>query len=333
VETALYFPYMRVPESSWFTQILLYWDSAATIVPVSLWREFHEHEYMTELLRADLLKFVRPLDAHETSRVGFEQEFLKMFSAHEPRIPDRKRWTRIHTEKIEPYIFAELRRKGLAEPEPAEDEEFGWWQVEETTAALYMAYLAGVISGRNEGFFPVTDSRRSLAALAPAGSELKDKLRELRFAVVRALPAPAQPVPVNELRAFKERHRDELRRLRLHLDRRLVDLAAIDDAEVRQIKSESLIQEIQDETARLREQMKKRRWPKVALVGFGGVMGAALATAAAVTTGGAALVVGLGVGSGLVTGGAAAHQLSEIVRAPRFDRRAPLIYAALGQSL
>ena len=69
------------------------------------------------------------------------------------------------------------------------------------------------------------------------------------------------------------------------------------------------------------------------LVGLGGVMGAALATAATVATGGAALVVGLGVGSGLVGAGVSAYQLSEIVRAPRFDRHAPLVYAALGQSL
>ena len=204
METALYFPYIRVPESSWFTQVLLYWDSAATIVPRSLWREFHEHEYMKELLRADLLRFVQPFEAHGTPRAGFEEEFLNMFSGHEPRIPDQKNMERSWFGEDCTKIFVELRRKGLAEPETETELEFGFWRVEETTAAVYMAYLAGVISGRNEGFFPVTDSRRSLAALAPAGPELEDKLRELRFAVVRALPAPSQPVPVNDLRAFRK---------------------------------------------------------------------------------------------------------------------------------
>ena len=33
METALYFPCIRVPESTWFTQILLCWDRAATIIP------------------------------------------------------------------------------------------------------------------------------------------------------------------------------------------------------------------------------------------------------------------------------------------------------------
>jgi hypothetical protein len=31
--TALYFPHIAVPKTPWFTQVLLYWDKAATIVP------------------------------------------------------------------------------------------------------------------------------------------------------------------------------------------------------------------------------------------------------------------------------------------------------------
>jgi hypothetical protein len=29
----LYFPYIRVPESTWLTQVLLYWDQVSSIVP------------------------------------------------------------------------------------------------------------------------------------------------------------------------------------------------------------------------------------------------------------------------------------------------------------
>ena len=31
METALYFPYIRVPETSWFTQILLYYETGTVI--------------------------------------------------------------------------------------------------------------------------------------------------------------------------------------------------------------------------------------------------------------------------------------------------------------
>jgi len=30
---ALYFPYIKVPKSAWFTRILLYWDKVGAIIP------------------------------------------------------------------------------------------------------------------------------------------------------------------------------------------------------------------------------------------------------------------------------------------------------------
>ena len=33
MDTALYFPYISVPQGSWFTRVLLYWDGVASVVP------------------------------------------------------------------------------------------------------------------------------------------------------------------------------------------------------------------------------------------------------------------------------------------------------------
>ncbi|GAA4707227.1 hypothetical protein GCM10025781_27320 [Kocuria gwangalliensis] len=33
LETALYFPHIRVPKAAWFTQVLLYWEDVASIIP------------------------------------------------------------------------------------------------------------------------------------------------------------------------------------------------------------------------------------------------------------------------------------------------------------
>ena len=78
-----------------------------------------------------------------------------------------------------------------------------------------MAHLAGVISRKFDGFFPVTDSRSSVASLGPSELDLKSRLRKLRFAaVVQALPAPSERVPAKELKIFKDKHREELRRLK-----------------------------------------------------------------------------------------------------------------------
>jgi inosine-uridine nucleoside N-ribohydrolase len=49
-------------------------------------------------------------------------------------------------------------------------------------------------------------------------------------------------------------------------------------------------------------------WPKVVLVGFGGVTGIALATAATIASGGTALSVGLSIGAGVLQAGAAGRR-------------------------
>ena len=61
MDTALYFPYINVPETKWFTQILLYWDHAASIVPDSI-RENREElgPYMAELMDEGLVRSVMP---------------------------------------------------------------------------------------------------------------------------------------------------------------------------------------------------------------------------------------------------------------------------------
>jgi len=93
------------------------------------------------------------------------------------------------------------------------------------------------------------------------------------------------------------------------------------------------MQEIGDDVAALSDKMNKRRWPGVALLGFGGVVGSVLSAAATIASGGTALVVGLGVGAGAIELGAAGYQALDLLKEPRFDARAPLAYAALAGRL
>ena len=83
----------------------------------------------------------------------------------------------------------------------------------------------------------------------------------------------------------------------------------------------------------LQEQMNKARWPGVNLVGFGAVMGVALETAATVAHGGSALALGLGVGAGALLAGREAYAAADLRRQSRYNRRAPLAYAALASRL
>jgi hypothetical protein len=138
---------------------------------------------------------------------------------------------------------------------------------------------------------------------------------------------------VEELRAFKDQHAEQLRRCRTFLDGKLADLAGEVDVEARHARAAVAMQEIQDDVAILRQRMTKRRWPRVTLVGFGGIMGTALSTAATVAAGGFPLAVGLGVGAGVLQLGGAAYAASDLLREPRFNSRAPLAYAALAAGI
>jgi hypothetical protein len=341
MDTALYFPYIRVPQTPWFTQVLLYWDKAASIVPKSLLNR-DDLAYTRELADHHLLEYVWPdMELHQTQEV-FDSAFLELLEQQQPAVGE-KRYVRLHIDKMSGDLFDELSRRGLATRERGEEWE-SWWQVEEATANTYMAYLACAISAAREQrlrvagdqgeMLPVTDQEQSLGTIAPAGADLTHDLAQLRYAVItEALPAPRGPVAADQLRAFKEENSEALLRCRRHLDGKLAGLATETDPELRRVTGAAIRQEIEDDVARLREQMNKKRWPGVILVGFGGVMGAALATAAVLATGGGALVVGLGVGAGVLQLGGAGYAAAELIRQPRYDPRAPLAYAALSARL
>jgi hypothetical protein len=89
------------------------------------------------------------------------------------------------------------------------------------------------------------------------------------------------------------------------------------------VKAEEVMHEVRDEVISLQERMQKKRWPKVALVGLGGVIGAVLATAAVVVSWGSALAMGLGVGAGALQVSAAGNSTLELMKLPRHDKHAP----------
>src|SRR5437763_444529 len=57
----LYFPYIAVPNTVWFTRILLYWDQIGSIVPYDYIEnpEMHD-EYTRSLVEANLVVQVMP---------------------------------------------------------------------------------------------------------------------------------------------------------------------------------------------------------------------------------------------------------------------------------
>lgn len=334
METALYFPYIRVPKSSWFTQVLLYWDQAATIVPDDMQRDLEALDpYTRELCEAQLLRLLAPEeDLWQLNHESFEQGFLQLLDDARAAPVGATR-SRLHIGKMSVGLFSQLKDRGLATHDAGPGWGM-WYQVETSTADRYMAYLAAVMSGKMPNTLPVTNRRESIATLGGPHRSVEQRLATLRYAVItEALPSPSAAVRPSELRAFKEKNAEKLTRCKLHLDGVLADIAAADDPELAGVRLKSMMGAVEDDIATLREQMNQRKWPGVTLLGFGAVVGAALTTAAVIATGGTALAVGLGVGAGITQLGAAGYATAELIRKPRFNPRAPLAYAALASNL
>lgn len=325
MDCALYFPYIRVPQTPWFTQVLLYWDQAATIVPQSLDDDSAmTDEFTRELREVGLLRWMRPSQELRVEYEPFIQGFLSLLGGVQ-RPLNQSHEVRIHVDKMSSILFEELRKRGLAS-----SFEWPWWSVERDAADLYMGYLASVISATNPGMAPVTDTSKSFSTLGDPRLSFAERLSALRYAVVaEALPAPKGPVAPSELARFKEKHTEALLRCRRFLDAKIVDLVRLEDIEEREIRLAAVSQEISDDVARLTEAMAKRRWPEVTFVGFGGVAAAGLELAQGVAAGGNALEFGLAAGAGIVSIGLASHGLWQLLREKTFDSRAPLAYAAL----
>lgn len=328
MEIALYFPYISVPQSSWFTRVLLYWDGVASVVPRQLSdRDGELTHYMMDLMKANLIRQVWPHHAQWANQDGFDDQFLAMLDASGlPESNETRRWTRMHQEKASDYLFQQITERRLAHWDPGTV----WCTMEERTAGLYMAYLVGSICRVEDGLVPVTDVGDRLARLARPAVNTKSRLDELVSVTIRdVLPVPPAEVPLDELSRFKAENSELLRNLRIHLNGKLADLVLIADETVRAAKVAEARRELDESIKRLAETIKRRRWP-VVLGGAAALASPALGIATAAVTGGAALALGLGLGSAVVgLGGAVAG----MQRPPRIDRNSPVAYAALAGQL
>ncbi len=174
---------------------------------------------------------------------------------------------------------------------------------------------------------PITDYLPAIAVLEGGGTSGNlARADQLQLEVIEAiLPAPAAPIPVDELRRFKDEHRQRLSRLRTRIEKAVLDAITAPDAGTRGRQIEMLRRELQDELEEVEAEMHRRRWPQII---FGAVcgIGAATATAAAAAAGG--VVPGLmGVPSLLSSIYVAARAVESKDKA----LRSPLAYAALAQ--
>jgi hypothetical protein len=328
MDVALYFPYISLPNDSWFTRVLLYWDSVASIVPQRISpRDPEMTPFMRHLIAAQIVRPLRPDHAFSSDRRGgFDQEFLALLDASGlPEPGEQRKWTRLNWEKGTVGLFEQMAARGLAFPE-----ERRWWRVERQSAGLYMAYLVGSMCRVERDLVPVTNASAQLAKLAQPIAGTKSDLDELVYVTIHdVLPIPTQEVPLDELCRFKDTHAERLRDLRVYLTAKLADLVLIPDRTVRVAKLAEVQREVREDVRRLQAEMSKRSWP-VRLGGACALASPVLSIGTAVASGGTALALGLGVASAVAGVATAAAGL----RVPQgADSGSPLAYAALAGQL
>jgi hypothetical protein len=211
MQGALYFPFIDVPESAWWTQTLLYWDRIGTIVPQSYLDEPESLDANTlDLVRSGIVRQVFPDELEPRFGRGFER-YLDALPERELR-QRRDRFqrgmsTRIHADKrlaMATGFFVAVHL-GLARdtPSPNENDRYShsWYRMEVETAAEFMAAIAlGLcqVQARNTGrqrdsegevsWVPTTDNAVAMSALMAGldpsrGFQNGDDARVLRLRV------------------------------------------------------------------------------------------------------------------------------------------------------
>jgi hypothetical protein len=274
---ALYYPYIKVPKSPWFTQVLLYWDRVGAIVPYEYLQDPDRlGKYMVSLVRESLIEQVIP-GMHLYRAENFEGAFLRYIDAKYGVNGEQytSNWAKksanngspIHMEKLE-GIGKKLCKRGLAKRQKAKD-YMPWYKVEPRIANDFMAYLAGVLGQMSDEiqYSPITDQKSQLNPFIPQSIPEDKKYRVRQLLLENILPAPTKPLEAAQLNDFKQEHKEPLKRFRTKIEDKVSELAAIPDEEFQQMRLQDITasfnETINEITARMQE---KPRWPRI---GFG----------------------------------------------------------------
>lgn len=272
---ALYYPYIQVPESPWFTRVLLYWDRVGAIVP----NDYIEDpdrlgSYMVSLVRENLVEQVIP-GMHLWRVSNFANAFLEYTDAKygsfgEPYISD---WaavhagnlggSSIHMEKLHD-LGAKLCERGMARRDD-NDEYSPWFKIEPRIADDFMAYLAGVL-GQMPGdarFSPITNRRTNLDPYVPELPPPDPKYDVRLVLLENILPAPAGSLEAAQLRDFKQQYEEPLRRFRKEVEEEISELASIGDAKLQKMRLEDVTASLRETINEVTARMGEKNWPQL----------------------------------------------------------------------
>lgn len=336
-DAALYYPKMTLPPTAWLSRTLLYWDEVATIVPESEQAGVRDNPYMAELTDLGLLQMIDPTPTlseqyvqDQISRAFREFQNLPAGASDELDYPAR---SSMRAEKLLYSVRYQLERQGHVSNH---SDSPGWLRVDSNIAGWYMSLLAGLMATSlsadgSTSYKPVTDDKRAIHA-SRADIEANDRSQFIYRSIHEVLPGPSISIAPGEIMDFKNRYNSELRRLRHWIDDKFLLASQISSTDI-SLWERHIREEVEDEIEILREGMNRRRWPRVLLGTVGALIGNGVGMANSVVSSDSMLELGLGVGAATIAASTTLPAVIESARYPRYDRRAPLAYAALTANL
>jgi hypothetical protein len=249
MDGVIYYPYIRLPESAWFSRAVLYWDSVATIVPDQWTADPNKlGSYTLELVQLEVVTQLLPSYA-DLASLGIR---FTGYIAHLERneLAKRRRdfaagtTELIHSDKGVEEAFRNLQQQHLC------SRAGEWWRVEQATAADYMAALALALSmpGHNiirhdtpAGLIPdpavrrvpITDELHSLLPLLAGTLDEDDAILKERaegqamigrvqmMVLENLFPAPVVAIPPADIDRFRRRHAGLLPAFRREVEERV----------------------------------------------------------------------------------------------------------------
>jgi hypothetical protein len=335
MDGVIYYPYIRVPASAWFSRAVLYWDSVATIVP-DQWIADPDKlgPYTRELVQLGVVTQLLPSYADLISLGNRFAEYINHLVPEE--LAKRRRdfaagvTESIHSDKGVAEAFYGLEDQHLCSPAGQ------WWRVERATAADYMAALALALSLPGHNMMkhdthaqivpdttvrrvPITDELHSLLPLLAGSLDEDDSvLREraeglaivgrIQMMVLENLfPAPVVAIPPTDIDRFRRRHAGLVPAFRREIEERVDTIFKLENRWEQRRALDRLESEFKEAIEQVESYMSESRFGRIVRSPWCGLL---------------ALIPGL---DRLISGGRAIADVAD----PQPDAvRSPLAYAA-----
>lgn len=161
LNNAIYYPFIDMPDDSWFRTSILFWDTINPIVPRDVYRSMKSTSLLKVLESNDAASPIFPddysggseADVFTESVLVYAENFKQQFASG--TVLDT--YSKIHRHKMPWRLQEELEEMGLLHKIPG---DYDWYYLYEPLADVFMGELARIIAN-DRRMTPITDKSRS----------------------------------------------------------------------------------------------------------------------------------------------------------------------------